>query len=650
MVVGAVFLLALVVRIAVIFETADMPLIRTPQLDSAEYWGWARVLAGHSGVWPAPAPHGPGYPLFLAALLRFGLTMTSIRIVQAVVGAFACCLLALVAKRVSGRLAAAVAGSLAAVYWPLAVVDVSILAESIFTALLLLSFVLAAATRVRPWASLVTGGMVLGVAAVVRPTALALLPVLWILAWSRTVSLRGRVAHVAIATIATLLPIAPVTIANWKASGAFVLVQTNGGMSFYLGNSPRLDGTASARLGGTWDEIYHAAEVAGVRDPVLADRYYVRRTLREIGDAPMAAARLLVRKLALSAGDEEIRDSHSPQFFREHSIALRWGCSFALVFGLALPGFAFGWRRSMIPLAAATLLLLATNVGMVVGARYRLPFAAFLIVFAGVGVAAFLTALNDRRWRQLLTASSLAIAGAGLSLAIGHPPSRNFSEEWVFTGQSLVAEQRYAEAIEAYDRAIALDPENALAWNGAAIAEDRRGNRASASALVQKAAALNPHDGSIRHTIAQLAEERGDVSRARDEYAEALRLSPDSRPSLERLLELQLRTNDLAGAERTLMQLTQRWPNEETWWLQLASIRGALQRPAEGAQAARRALAIDRQNGEAWAIVAALDGDAGRREDAVAALRQSAMLLGKTDQRVVRTAQRLRVPLDAIAQ
>jgi hypothetical protein len=68
----AIFVLAAGVRLAVLSTLWNLPLVRTPKLDSAEYLSWALRLAAGDGAWPVVAQHGPGYPFFLAALLVIG--------------------------------------------------------------------------------------------------------------------------------------------------------------------------------------------------------------------------------------------------------------------------------------------------------------------------------------------------------------------------------------------------------------------------------------------------------------------------------------------------------------------------------------------------------------------------------------------------
>src|SRR5437870_11134871 len=61
---------AATLRLLIAAQLWDLPLVRTPKLDSAEYLSWASRLAAGDFSWPIVSAHGPGYPVFLAAVLN----------------------------------------------------------------------------------------------------------------------------------------------------------------------------------------------------------------------------------------------------------------------------------------------------------------------------------------------------------------------------------------------------------------------------------------------------------------------------------------------------------------------------------------------------------------------------------------------------
>ena len=141
---AAIFFLALAARLAAAFVLGDLPISRTPQLDSAAYVSWARALAADPAFWPAYPEHAPGYPMFMAAILGVsGGSLMAVRIAQAILGAIGCVLTARVAARTLTPGAFLPAGLLQAAYAPLVYIDSALLAESLLIFLLILSLDLA---------------------------------------------------------------------------------------------------------------------------------------------------------------------------------------------------------------------------------------------------------------------------------------------------------------------------------------------------------------------------------------------------------------------------------------------------------------------------------------------------------------------------
>ena len=399
---GIVFLVALALRVSVIAELQPLPLFRTPQLDSLEYLEWAERYAAGDFSWPARPSHGPGYPMFLGAILAATGSLAAARVVQAVVGALTCVLVYSIALRSFGRRAATAAGLLAAAYAPLILADVSILAEG------LLVFLLAAALRLSQserWTAIGAAGLALGSAAIVRPTALAVLPlVLWAV-WRARPSPKALALFLA----AVAYPLAPAMLHTWRETGQIVLVQAGGGMNTYIGNSPKHDGTAWARPGGEWDALQGAAWRAGLVKPAEEDSFYLRQLRREIVEEPLGFARVLASKAMWLIQDEEVRDSHSFHFFAAESAVLRWTLRFGVLLALAVAGVVVAPRRDLV-LPVYLLIMALTVVALVAGSRYRLPVVLPLFVYGGVAIVG---SLVGRDYGELLGQMSDAMSELG---------------------------------------------------------------------------------------------------------------------------------------------------------------------------------------------------------------------------------------------
>jgi tetratricopeptide (TPR) repeat protein len=525
-----VFLIALSLRLIVFFQLQSAPLFRTPQLDALEYLQWGAQIARGDFSWPAAPIHGPGYPLFLGAILALTKSAIGIGIAQAILGSLSAILLLGIATRMYGPLAGIVAGALHAFYGPLLFIEVSIIAEGLFVFLLTLALWLALewsrgefSPRLLP---LVALGLVLGFAIIVRPTAAAMVPLFAVFLFRTALQRRSSALLLFLAT--TAIPVIPVLILNRMASPGVVAVQTSGPMNFYIGNSPLHDGTAWARPGGTWDELRGAAWRDGARGSAAEDRYYLRATLKEIAAKPASFLRLLGNKALWLLQNEEVRDSHSFHFFAEVSPLLRWLPRFGVVFALAVAGAIMSWRR-MRPrefwlVAGHALIIGCTVVGLVAGLRYRIPIMPALFVFGGAAVSSAAASLASRNRKELTYLSLVFLAALVLANIREHPASHDFSEEMTMTALALKNEGdltaaggaarsatlinprsdiayvalgdieatggRWREAEAAWRQAIRIDPNNARAWSHLGLAHILRGERAEAELALRRALSI----------------------------------------------------------------------------------------------------------------------------------------------------------------
>ena len=86
----------------------------------------------------------------------------------------------------------------------------------------------------------------------------------------------------------------------------------------------------------------------------------------------------------------------------------------------------------------------------------------------------------------------------------------------------------YAAAIANYDRAIALNPDDAEAYHNRGIAKDAQGDYAGAIADYDRAIALNPEDADAYHNRGVTKAEQGDYAGAIADYDRVIALDPDN--------------------------------------------------------------------------------------------------------------------------
>ena len=315
----------------------------------------------------------PGYPAFLAVIGAGTTTATSapasVKIVQAVLGAFTIALLAIIALQTAGPRAGVVTAWLAAVYPPLVWISSYVFSESLYSLLAIATAgtLQSSLTDARhPLLRGTAAGMLAGAAVLVRPAMLFFLPmaVIWLI-WRRA----SR--HAVVLAAGSLLVIAPWTARNLRTYDRFVLVASEGGVTFWTGNHPlaKGEGDLAANPELKMAEIEFRRSHPGLTGEQLEPLYY-RDALGHIASDPIWWVGLLARKLfftVVPAGP-----SYTLHSFRYRAASL---ASYLLLLPFAAAGALRLWRSRQRPTA---LFLLTAASGLVCivffpQERFRIP-------------------------------------------------------------------------------------------------------------------------------------------------------------------------------------------------------------------------------------------------------------------------------------
>lgn len=624
----AIFVAALLLRILVLNRLLALPIHRTPQLDSLEFL----LRAGrfqHGDFTPPLVPqHGPGYPFFIFLVFAvFPGSFLALGVVQCVLGSALCVVAASLGRRWFGTRVGIVAGLLLAFNGPLILLSGLILAEGLLLFLLLVCLLWFDPSD-SSWPRMLGAGAVLGLATAVRPTAVLLLPLLAVAALrqrkSRAWFSAGTLA------LAFLLALTPVTLANARAGRGLFVIQGNAGLSFYLGNAPSGTGTASARLGGSWDSIAGDASRRGIEGPSAQDRYYVKRTLAEIRTDPGGFGRLFGRKFLSILQAAEVRDSHAFDFFAREIPLLRFLPGFGLLISLGACGLFLTARARTAPFLAVGYLLVffASCLFLVVGFRYRSPVVPMLAIFAAVGAMRLYESLRNREFR---VAGGLLVGVTGvwaLSHLVPPPDDRRLAEEWSFTGNSLVKEGDLAAAESAYRTALSENARFAPAWTGLGTIALRRSDIASAGENFRRAIAAEPSFARAHFLLGAASEEHGDLPGAVLEYGSARKLRPDDPDALRALGRILSRMGRWTEAEEVARSFVRLYPEDAGGHLDLARVETALHHAPAAVAEAAQCTALDPSNADAWLLRGVLAIDSGNSADARTALQEAEALAG----------------------
>lgn len=592
----AVFLLALLVRLAYFGEQSAAPWFGAPLLDARHVAGQAALLLDTGSFAPGPFFRPPLYTLFVAPMVAAlpGAPVAAVAFVQHLLGAAWALLMLWTGRRAGGSAAGLAAGILAALYAPAVFHEGEMLSDSL--TLFLSSAMLLAWLRARPRGGALPhamAGTLAGLAAITRPTAL--LPAAALAAGAAWCAVRGagrgarRRAVVAVA--AFLLPLAVlVALPSLRnaAQGDYNLVASQGGINFWLGNNPEANGVSvivppvrqsgdaayrdSVQVFGTG--AYLAATGAPATPPPpdsAVSRYWYGRAFAWMRSHPADAASLAARKVVAALNNHEVRNNRGFHFAREHtSLVLRLlPVTFGLVAALAVAGVAAVGRLRPRRRAACRWLILsavaalAGVVAFFVAGRLRLPLAGHLIPLAGVGTAALWRAAARRDARAAAAPALAACLAAAFSfwswpvldyrLSPDQPPglglraTRHAGMDFALLAQGALDNGRASDAMVLAVRAAREAPALPYAHSLVGEAALAAGEPLTAARAFHTAATLRPDDPAAFANLGVAMEALGHPDAAARLYRAALDTDPanaSANANLALLLHRAGRTDD----------------------------------------------------------------------------------------------------------
>jgi len=528
----ALFAVAMAVRLLHVWAIHSTPFFDVLLGDARGYDAWAQRLASGDWVGTDVFYQAPLYPYFLGVLYALaGRDLLMVRVVQAAVGAAAAVVLASAGTRLFSRPVGLIAGFGLALYAPAIFFD-ALLQKTvldIFFICLLLWVVSGLVDRpadARLWFGL---GPTMGALSLTRENALALVAVVavWSVVADRTVRSRSRAAtppdspagHAPRPWLALglglSLALLPVVARNYAVTGGFYLTTSQFGPNFYIGNNPSADGTYMPLRPGRGAPEFERQDATEIAERALQRRltpadvsaYWTDRALAFITSQAGDWLALLGRKVALLWNTSEMLDTESQDSYEEVSPVLRTLAvvgHFGVLVPLAVLGLVAAWpeRRRLWPLLALFAAYAASVVLFFVFARYRFPLVPFLLIFAANGVVAA---------RALVTSAptssrvALGVALGIVALLVNRPllsPARMRAITETNLGTALHEAARHDEAVARLEKATALQPDYAPAFNNLGVALRAQGRTDDAIAAYEQGLRLQDDYPDLHFNLA----------------------------------------------------------------------------------------------------------------------------------------------------
>lgn len=403
--VAAIAIFAFVVRAIFILEmkTVDPNFYVLPDgTDHLTYLFFARGFL--RGYWPLLA-HEPFFqaPLisfyFIACSMLFGESLIMIRIVTAFFGTIGIIVVFLIARRLFNRPVAYLSAIFCACNGVLIFYDTSLLIAPLVIVLNLLTLWLMLQWRDRLVLSRTfVLGVLLGLTALARANIFLLMPffLVWVL-WRSPGTFLKKVTHYALVCVVLLLTLMPVTMRNYFASPSrqIVFTNTNGGLTFWIGNNASSNGMYS----------YSPALLEETRKHKRATgSSYAAEVLYYIKAQPLDYLQLEWTKFKFFWRGYEIGNNISYYLFRHQSRLLRFPwLNFVLIGPLGIVGMVLAitrWKHLFLLYSFVIVQVLTTLLFFAL-ARYRLPVVPVLSMFAAYTLWTCFERLRHKKWKPV---------------------------------------------------------------------------------------------------------------------------------------------------------------------------------------------------------------------------------------------------------
>jgi len=559
------------------FSTID------PQmLDSYYYHRWAiEIISGN--FWGSDVFFlRPLYPYLLALVYAiFGQHILAVQLIQAVLATASSLLLYEVTRRIFGERPAifasfgfALNGILVFYTGTLLYVEITVLLSLLFLWLILI-----AGNRTWLW---VRAGTSFGLLVICRPELLVVLPFILLWLWRRSLvprpsSLVPRPSLVVMTAVA-LAVIAVVPVRNYIVARDPVLFTAHSGINFYYGNNPSADGTWQpiAELqpgpGFSHEQLKRVSRTIDGREVSwsAASAYWTRQGIKFITHEPGRYLQLLGRKLLLFISSYEVPNNYYPETARAASLPLMLAfVSFGLALALGALGMVWAWpkRGQALPAYLFVAAYLVSALLLYVLSRLRAPMIPFLLMFAGFGLSEIINAVRQRRTARAVIGIAIAVAVYMISALIPVQRQNYSAQAWTQEGNIYVGQDEVGPAIEAFRRALAVQPSAYPARYSLVMALAGSGKVGAAEAefeqLARTAAPSSEGRALVRLASARLAIARRDFAQAAALYRSALAENPDDAQASYMLGLVYISMDSLVQAREQLSRAVALEPGQE---------------------------------------------------------------------------------------
>ncbi len=568
-----IFILAFAVRLTYLDQVSSSPLFDTPIMDAEYHDQWAQAILAGDDFTGGVFFRAPLYPYFLAAVYKmFGHNYVMARLIQFLIGSLSCVLIYLLGKSIFSRRTGIIAGVVASLYGVLIYFEGELLIPVLPVFLDLLVILCLFWAKGKPsYSRWVLCGALLGLSALARPNILLVGAAffVWLILRSRNEARQlyaKGVAYAGCFAIGAILVISPVTLRNYVKGNDLVLIASQGGMNFYIGNNPQSDGASAIFPGArnTWWGSYQDARsmaeqsVGASLKPSEISRFWYIEGLRFALSEPLSFFKLMTKKLILFWNGNELSNNRDFYFFARSAPVLKpliWHFVIYFPFGLIAPLAIIGIilshreKKDVVALEIFLFLYMVSIVAFFVTARYRVPLIPVFVLFSAYALDRLASQIKKRRVPEFARylAALLAIA-IPVNLPVPGYSGANPGQAHYTLGVIYADKGEIEKAEEQYKKAVDYNPGLSEAYVNLGSIYGDRGDHQMALYYYRTALKQGADSAFVLYNIGIEYHNQGLLDQAEESYRQSLSLR-DENPKAHYLLgEILLRKNILNRA------------------------------------------------------------------------------------------------------
>jgi 4-amino-4-deoxy-L-arabinose transferase-like glycosyltransferase len=488
------------------------------RLDHARYDEWAMLILRDGLMGDHAFYQDPLYPYLLAFLYSIvGHNYIFVFVLQSIMGAVSCILVYLIGKMLFSKRVATLASLFFAFYGPSIFYADMLTKEAVSTLLFLASvYSLLRWKQDTKIYRLILSGLFLGMAVMTRGNFSVLVPLYLVFVFVTGSDLyRQKALFCGLMLSGFSLAILPSTIHNYIVEKDFILVTSQGGQNFYLGNNPLSTGTytnlAFVRPNPKYERIDFEREAirrTGKRmSPSEISRFWYGEAFEFILNKPDRFLQLLWKKTGLFFNYFEVPDNRDYQFKRQYSHVLRYNpFVFALMGPLALTGVLISlrdWRRHWF-LSSVVFVYAVGVISFLVLSRFRIQMVPLILLFAAYFIFEVKDRLTQRQYRRLFIYTLLFLLFTFYTNRHIHDTEFYRYHSRVDLGGNYMEIGEYDRAIQELTAALPIKPKDGRADILLAESYQNIAKVEKAKQVLQNYLAHNPGDASALRKLLEL--------------------------------------------------------------------------------------------------------------------------------------------------